>query len=229
MATRLYSLRSEYCCYTSAMLRIGLGITAFCLIVWLALSVGQSYVKRRTDLGLRAVEWPSLKDQWLDVNLPVREVKQISPGHFRVITQGVYDGEVLGLTFEFNGIDPNNAFLANPSEGKITATSNGVVIISQGTPTANFVRAYAKLANKSLSKLSVPDNLNFTAISLGGNPRDVDMAQSKIKVFHADDQAEGPFYFEAFINPDVPHGYIESHEKDPDYRDGILRSFGAQF
>jgi len=210
------------------MPRIAISAIALCLIVWSISAFLKNYVTSKVDSTMKAVEWPSLKDQWLDVDLPIQEVKRISPGHFRVVTQGIYDGQVLGLTFDFNNIDPNTSFLANPANS-LTATPNGVVITSQGKPTLNFIRKYAELAGKSVTNINVPTTINLTAITLGGEPQNIDTKGSKIKVFHADDQPEGPFYFEAFINPDVPHGYIGLHEKDPEYRDALLRSFGAQF
>ncbi len=181
---------------------------------------------------VKEAEWPNLKDDWLDVRLPVEEVEKISPGHFRVVTQGLYNGQTLGLTFDFRNVDPNRDFLNNLGKtdaGDIKATPSGIVVISQGEPTANFVRAYAALAHKSLSGLTVPSTLNFNAINLEGDPQNIPDGASKIKVFHADDDSAGPYYFEAFINPEVPKGYIEFSEKDPEYRDGLLRSFGAKF
>jgi hypothetical protein len=211
------------------MLRRLFAIAAALIVLFL---LWANHRERKQAPSLREVEWPNLKDSWLDVRLPVEEVKKISPGHFRVVTQGLNNGQTLGLTFDFKNIDPNRDFLQNlgkPNAGEVKATPGGVVLTSQGEPTANFVRTYAALAHRSLSGLTVPSTLNLNAINLEGDPQSIPEEAGKIKVFHADDDSDGPYYFEAFINADVPKGYIELSEKDPEYRDGLLRSFGAKF
>jgi hypothetical protein len=195
------------------MLRRLFAIAAALIVLFL---LWANHRERKQAPSLREVEWPNLKDSWLDVRLPVEEVKKISPGHFRVVTQGLNNGQTLGLTFDFKNIDPNRDFLQNlgkPNAGEVKATPGGVVLTSQGEPTANFVRTYAALAHRSLSGLTVPSTLNLNAINLEGDPQSIPEEAGKIKVFHADDDSDGPYYFEAFINADVPKGYIETQRK----------------
>jgi hypothetical protein len=164
---------------------------------------------------------------WADIKLPVTDVACTAKGVCQITTLGVYQSQTVGITVKMTDIGPSSGF-SHPQPVSRKATPNGMILESQGEPTLNLLRLLSSLYQHPLSDFDVPKELKFSAITIEGDPKDVENAPLKFKVFYRDDQPEGPDYFEMYINPDLPHGFVEFAEKDPEYRLPILRAFGGK-
>jgi len=104
-----------------------------------------------------------------------------------------------------------------------------VVFEPQGEATINLLHLQAKLYGHPVQTFELPKEIPLTAATLGGDPDKLRDEAVKLKVFHGGDEEGDPQYFELFVNFHLDEGYVELAEKDPDYRLGVLRSFGAHF
>ncbi|QHW31106.1 hypothetical protein GZH47_09725 [Paenibacillus rhizovicinus] len=62
--------------------------------------------------------------------------------------------------------------------------------------------------------------ITFTSVVLEGNSK-----SSKIKLFYNDETEEN--YAECYLNIDLPNKKVEWFEKDPEYREALLRALSA--
>jgi hypothetical protein len=200
----------------------GAGCIALLLVTLYGWRAIQSGSQKLLPIGLPQEEG------WGDLRLPVTNVNCTSPGVCRIIAMGLYQNQKVGITIHVAKIDPNIAFLNDPQHGSLKATSEGIILESQGEPTQNLLRLLSSLYQHPISKFDLPDDLKLTVISLEGNPESIQSRRLKFKVFHHDEEPEAPDYFEMFINPDLPNGVIEFAEKDQGYRLPILRAFGGK-
>jgi hypothetical protein len=88
-----------------------------------------------------------------------------------------------------------------------------------GPSTEVFVRALAKAYGQTVDRFEFT-KVTLTAISLEGDPRSVRSQPIKLKVFY-ETQKEAE-YAEGFLNFDLPHGVVQFHEKDPEYRKAVI-------
>ncbi len=64
----------------------------------------------------------------------------------------------------------------------------------------------------------------FTGITLAGDPRELSSVPVKIKLFVESEDEDR--YTELYTNIDVQGRRLEIKEKDPDYRDPVMRAIG---
>jgi hypothetical protein len=68
----------------------------------------------------------------------------------------------------------------------------------------------------------------FTAIALHQGRLDMESGAVKLKIFGKDGE---PFdeaaYYESFFNVDLPNGFVFWNEKDPEYREPLLRALSV--
>jgi hypothetical protein len=95
-----------------------------------------------------------------------------------------------------------------------------VLIESVGPRTEAFARAVAKSYRQNLASYE-STYVSLTAISLQGDPMQVRTQPVKLKVFY--ESSKEAEYAEAYLNFDLPRGIVQFHEKDPDYREAIVR------
>ena len=207
------------------MARYGLVATG-CLAVASIVAVFAWRATHSAPQELLPIGFP-VEEGWADIKLPVTDVACTSKGVCRITTLGLYQGEKAGITIETTDIAPSSGF-SHPQSGPRKATPGGIVLESQGEPTLNLLRMLSSLYQHPLSNFDVPDELKLSALTIEGDPEDIESSALKFRVLYRDDQPEGPDYFEMYINPDLPHGFVEFAEKDQQYRVPILRAFGGK-
>lgn len=200
------------------------------------LAFGVVYFGRARAQQLRPVGLPTEKG-WGDVTLPITRIDCASLSDCTLIAMGLHNGRHAGIQIRIHDVDPNKSFQADPSKGGIKASQtkggikasqNGVVFTSLGDPTLQLMKLLSSLYEHPTEQFALPKQVGTTAITLQGDTSDLKQNAAKIKIFHDDNNPDGPFYFELFVNVDLPNKTIELAEKDPDYRMGVLRSFGAK-
>jgi hypothetical protein len=162
-----------------------------------------------------------------DFKLPVAHRACDSRAGCVLDVTGTYHKEPIALRIVFAPGMRQIRFDNLKANGGISAKANGVVLQLRGKPGENFVRMLASAYRIPIVSISLPDTVPLTAVALEGDPQHIASVALKIKVFHRDDDPDGPYYFELYIDPDLPNGVVALNEKDMDYRKPILRSLGA--
>jgi hypothetical protein len=77
--------------------------------------------------------------------------------------------------------------------------------------------------------LSFAKSESFTAIALHQGDIDLEREGVRIKIFGRDSDPDLEWnYFESFFNVDLPNGLVFWNEKDPDYREPLLKALGGR-
>ena len=158
----------------------------------------------------------------IDLVFAIAESKSNADGSSSFHAQGLHRGGKVGL----------RVFL-RPSwkEGtlgpRMTTFQGEVLYESTGEESDRFVQVLGELYQSSVCpKMMRKGQIPFTAITLGGNPHDLSLAPVKIKLFfesEAEDQ-----YAEIYTNIDAKKSRLEIMEKDPDYRESVMRAIGEK-
>ena len=202
-------------CVSAALLCLGLGIR-------FASGRGQGQSSELKPIGLPAA------GEWCDIKLPVTKVECSTSGCV-IDAFGLQDGKRTGLRIKTNWFGPDTSAKRTDGLPNIRFKDAGVVFEPQGEATINLLHLQAKLYGHPVQTFELPKEIPLTAATLGGDPDKLRDEAVKLKVFHGGDEEGDPQYFELFVNFHLDEGYVELAEKDPDYRLGVLRSFGAHF
>ncbi len=164
----------------------------------------------------------STEDGFVDIDLPIVDTKKTTTGLVSVIARGEVSGSVVGFAVDIN-----------PS-WKAKATDDGAVVFywgyaqlrSTGEESDGFVRLLAEMYERPGLEISMPRRIEVEAVGLANDPAKVLTSPTKMKFFFNPDSEEED-YAEVFLNLDIPAKKLEFHEKDPEYREPLLRALGA--
>lgn len=101
-----------------------------------------------------------------------------------------------------------------------------VTFRSLGTESDNLVRMLDEVYGTKLNPTAMKQQTRFTAMTLGGDPRDLSKGPVKVKLFFESDNEKE--YAELFTNIDLSKHRLEINEKDPDYREAIVQSLKSK-
>jgi hypothetical protein len=102
----------------------------------------------------------------------------------------------------------------------------GVVFRSDGEPSDAVVGLLARLWKTQAKPDHMKDEVPCTAAILQGDTRALARTPAKIKVFVGDGEGTSEKdYGELYLNVNLAKGEAELNEKDPDYREAVLRAF----
>jgi hypothetical protein len=95
-------------------------------------------------------------------------------------------------------------------------------IVSLGAESDAFLRAFDEVYGTNLNPLKMQDEVSYIAVSLEGDPAQVEHTSVKLKLFFesATEDRDADFY----LNIDVKDSSVQFREKDTDYRRGIVLS-----
>ena len=108
--------------------------------------------------------------------------------------------------------------------GDLKISSGVVRIASTGDESDSFVRSLAQVYEVDSSTSRMSKSVEFTAVSLGGNPADLENGPVKLKLFFDPD---GDGYAEVYANFDLAAKKFYFNEKDPEYRPLLLSALSA--
>ena len=101
----------------------------------------------------------------------------------------------------------------------------GITIEPDDAAGDHFVEALDELFGTGLAPGSMADRVFFSALALSGDPTSLASGPVKLKLFF--DPGSPARYAEVYLNIDVPTGTVELNEKDPDYRENLVRALSG--
>lgn len=122
------------------------------------------------------------------------------------------------------GVDLLPQWTQGHLSGDAVAYSGRVRFRSVDALSDAFITTLAAVYSSKAPVRRMKPSIDFTATSLEGDPRDVAKHATKIKLFF--EPGDEQDYAELYLNIDLAHHRAELREKDPDYRDPILRALG---
>ncbi len=156
---------------------------------------------------------PREKDPWADVALRIESLKCDAQSQCIIRARGLHGGERVGLEF-----------IVGVVEGKRW----GVAYRSIGPESDRFVRALATLYRTGSNASGMKQSISADAVILGGSARTLQSKRTDIKIFF---NANGPEsrYAELYTNIDPVAHVLEIHEKDPEYRQNVIKALAAEW
>jgi hypothetical protein len=162
-------------------------------------------------------------DGFHDVIFYIREHKRLADGTQIIRGSGLHKGRPLGLEVALSPIWQASSL----GKGLPLATYRGTVTYrSTGPDSDAFVQVLDDLYGTKLTPKAMGAEIRFTAITLGGDPRDLAKGPVKIKLFYeSGGQAD---YAELYTNFELPARRLEIREKDEEYRPAVVKALRAR-
>ncbi|MEZ5944235.1 MAG: hypothetical protein R3C18_22830 [Planctomycetaceae bacterium] len=167
------------------------------------------------------------EEGFVDLTLQIHDLADDGT-HYRFHLTASHDNSELGLDVILaKGI--KGGFDANMDLINDHVYRQGVRFIRSGIESDRLVSAIGTLYDADpVPKAMVPEE-SFTAIALHQGDLDFENECVKLKLFGKDGE---PFdedaYYESFFNVDLANRMVYWNEKDPDYRQPLLRALAAQ-
>jgi hypothetical protein len=158
-----------------------------------------------------------------DLILYIQEHKRPADGTQTLRSSGTHEGRQLGLEVILG------ATWKTGSLGKDVplATYRGTVTYrSTGPESDAFLQVLDELYGTKLTPKAMATETRFTAISLGGDPRDLGKESVKIKLFFESSGQDD--YAELYTNIELAAHKLEIREKDESYRSAVVRALRAR-
>lgn len=130
------------------------------------------------------------------------------------------DNEIgIGVSLPLEGWD------AKRIDDDFTVYWGRIGLFSIGQPTIELIRLYKRWFGDQTPTPRVMESADLLAVSLSGDPAVVaekGLLQTKVFFDTGSENASDEEYSELFVNFDLPERRLELHEKDPDYRKGLV-------
>jgi hypothetical protein len=110
--------------------------------------------------------------------------------------------------------------------GDLQISSGVVKLASTGDESNSFVHALAQVYEVDFPNSQMSKSVEFTAVSLGGNPANLENGPVKLKLFF---EADGDGYAEVYANFDLAAKKFYFNEKDPEYRPLLLSALSVPY
>lgn len=110
-----------------------------------------------------------------------------------------------------NGKPDQSGMIKNPGQ-----------ILNIGLESDNFIKVVSELYGFKSDKKFTKNAISFDCFSLNSQKGDLEKADFKFKLF-LDSQNMNGLYSELFLNISLSSGLIELNEKDPGYRENIIK------
>ena len=179
---------------------------------------------RRVSTQNRLVEITSESEEGFhDVVLSIQDHKKLTDGSQTILASGLYKGRKVSV--EIYLAPEWRSGPADP-DVPITTFQGTVSYHSVGAESDLLLQVIDELYGTKRSPKAMNKATEFTAISLGGDPRDLTKEPVKIKLFF-DSNVEDE-YAELFTNIDLQARKLYIREKDEEYRPAIVRALQAQ-
>ncbi|MBL8859368.1 MAG: hypothetical protein JNL28_12730 [Planctomycetes bacterium] len=162
----------------------------------------------------------STEEGWADLALTLQSRERVSGGGERLVAAALHGTEEVAFMITLGPKWTAGSF------GPGIKTHTGVVTVgSVGSRSDAFVRAVDSAYATGLTPQSMPAAIQFTGISLEGDPSALDAGPTKIKLFFESEGDER--YAELYLNIDASAGRVEWAEKDQEYRKAIVQALSG--
>ena len=147
--------------------------------------------------------------------------KHINNNQWIIVAKGQYKGIIVGIKIKIkNELNPG---IVNGEVDKSAIIKNGVEFSTIGKESDNFIEILSGLYGFQTKKKFTSNPLLFTCIPLSSTQASLDKGYFKFKLFF-DDTNINNLYSEIYLNPNFPKGLIEITEKDPGYRENLIKA-----
>ena len=163
------------------------------------------------------------------VDMTFRLANLVDDGqYYRFHVAAAYNNLTVGMNVVLvKGIQ--GGFTANMDVVKEHVYRQGVRFLRSGPESDRLIAAVAELYGSNLSRSRMVEEETFTAFALHQGSMNMACEPAKLKIFGRDGE---PFdenaYYESFFNVDIPDKLVFWNEKDPDYRNPLLRALAAR-
>jgi hypothetical protein len=158
-----------------------------------------------------------------DLVFYIQEHKRLPDGSQSIQVAGTHKGRSLGLEVVL-GSEWKSGSLGKDIP---LVTYRGVVTYrSTGTESDALLQVLDEVYGTKLNPKAMRQETQFTAISLGGDPRDLAAGPTKIKLFF--ESASEDDYAELYTNIELSAHRLEVREKDETYRSPIIKALRSQ-
>ena len=158
---------------------------------------------------------------FVDLEFTLVDRQRDADGVQRLVAKGSYDGRTVGFgvtlgpKWERQDVEDAQIWLYW-GEAELTTLGD----VSDG-----FVQALDELYGTDIGTLKMCDRVPFIAVSLAGYPPLLNEESVKLKLFFESDAEEKDAEF--FLNIDLRSRSVQFHEKDTDYRRGVVLSLSC--
>jgi hypothetical protein len=149
-------------------------------------------------------------------------------GHYRFHLAASHKHRVVGMdVILMKGIKSGFDTKMNLVKGHVYRI--GVRFLRSGEESDRLISAISELYGSRISPKKMVDEETFTAIALHQGDLDFHNEPVKLKLFGKDiEPLDEDAYYELFFNVDLANGLVYWNEKDPDYREPLLRALSAR-
>jgi hypothetical protein len=138
-----------------------------------------------------------------------------------VSARGLHKGRVVGF-----GVSLSSTWERQELENShIPLYWGEATLISLGAESDAFLQALDEAFQTSLGHQRMADRISFIAVGLDGDPHLTEHLAVNMKLFSKSDSEERDAEF--YLNIDPRNSYVQFHEKDTDYRRGIVLALSA--
>jgi hypothetical protein len=192
------------------------------LVVLLLPSLGWSAPMKTDTFGNPLLDQYS-EEGFVDCVLRIVERTETAD-HYRLRLQASHAGALVGMdVVVVKNIEGGFDTDMNLKKGKVY--KRGVVFYRTGPESDRLISALAVLYGQDPQPRRMVTEETFTAIALHQGALEMEQEPIKIKLFGRDGE---PFdedaYYESFFNLDLGNGLVFWNEKDPDYREPLIRA-----
>jgi hypothetical protein len=157
-----------------------------------------------------------ISEGFVDITLPVVHVNCLEDGTVVVKAVGKIAGGLIGFQID---VQPDwNRQVGE--DGNLILYWGTVRYRALGEASDRFVETLAQLFGLPAGASSMAPSIDFTAVALMTDPREIISSRQDLKLFY--DNGADDTYAEVFTNIDLKAGQIEFREKDQDYRSNLI-------
>lgn len=157
------------------------------------------------------------EEGFADLTFLIVEVARNRDGSQRLVANARHRDRAVGLAVR---LGPN---WREGTLGDTIVTHQGeVTLASIGEDSDALVTAVSQIYELESGPLSMAEAVDFTGISLEGDPARLSAGPVKIKLFFEHEDEEQ--YAEVYLNIDLQQMILEVREKDQEYRGALLRA-----
>ena len=159
---------------------------------------------------------------FVDLDLPMASVQRDLDGVQAISARGCHRdasvGFVVSLGFIWERQDVENS--------EVVLYWGREELVSVGSESDAFLRLLDEVYGTGLGHRRMRERVPFLAVSLAGDPARLEHEPARMKFFFESDAEERDAEF--YINIDVQAQTVQFHEKDTDYRRGVVLSLSAE-
>ena len=187
-------------------------------LVLVVISFSSGCLQWRTKSRLPDITSES-EEGYHDLVFAIEDHQKLTDGAQRILASGMYKGRKVGLE-----IDLGAEWRSGPLDADVPVTifRGSVSYRSIGMESDLLLHAIDEVYGTKQAPKAMNKATEFSAISIGGDPRDLAKEPVKIKLFFESNEEDR--YAELFTNIDLKARKLYINEKDEEYRTAIVRA-----